>query len=233
MTFRAFVTFSYLPKFKAVSLVTSPHLARRREGDSKRSPFYIEWHTVRSPITSSWNLLLPTCLDMRLGNGCSLKFPRVPQCSCWKRLWFQPRFSSKMCRWVGCVSFLLYSSQQPWEINYDIITSWHHLPFTAGGHWAIYSQRTRTTATKPPLSARSVAVSDSHKRKRRAGGCWCWTLEWMTMPLVTGLPGSPGTSSVIVDFGPCSFCCSSSSEKSKFHSGSLGVPFHFFFSFSF
>lgn len=145
---------------------------------------------------------------------------------------------------------------QPWEINHDIITSWHHPHFTTEGHWAIYPQRRRTTAKKPLLSARLVATSDSHEKAEGrqllmldfAGGCpfsdgkCCSEL---TMPLVTssvmfiGLPVTsewpvnPGTFSGHRGLWPVLILLPSSSEKSKFHSGSLGFPFCLFFFFFF
>lgn len=153
-----------------------------------------------------------------------------------------------MCGFTGCVLFLFYSSQQPWEINHDIITSWHHPRFTTEGHWAIYPQRRRTTAKKPLLSARLVTMSDSQEKAEGRqllmlncpGSCpfsdgkCCreWLCHWspaLWCSLASQWPvneqWTQEHSQVIVDFGLCSFCC----QVHLRNSGSLGFPFCLFF----
>lgn len=142
---------------------------------------------------------------------------------------------------------------QPWEINHDIITSWHHPRFTTEGHWAIYPQR-RTTAKKPLLSARLVATSDSHEKAEGrqllmldfAGGCpfsdgkCCseWPCHWspaLWCSLAFQWPVNDQWTQehfqVIVDFGLCSFCCQVHLRNQNFILAALAFPFAFSFSF--
>lgn len=204
---------------------------------------HLHSHKVAHCKVSSYILesALPPCLDLRIGNGCSLSAPEP-----------EPRLSSKMCGFIGCVLFLFYSSQQPWEINHDIITSWYHPRFTTEGHWAIYPQRRRTTAKKPLLSARLVTMSDSQEKAEGrqllmlncAGSCpfsdgkCCreWLCHWspaLWCSLASQWPvneqWTQKHSQVIVDFGLCSFCCQVHLRNQNFILAALAFPFAFSF----
>lgn len=99
-----------------------------------------------------------------------------------------------------------------------------------------------TKDKNPPLSARLVAMSDSHKRRQRAGSCWCWTLL-AAVPSQMASAGmndhATGHQSRDVHWPPSeprntfgswwTLACAHFAVKSiwewKFHSGSLSFPF--------